>query len=62
MNRYQDERLIIDSSEVGNLRISGIYHTGDSDGFAETVARLYRLRISRKGNEIHLMSTAPGTP
>jgi len=62
MNRYEDERLILDSSAVGDLRISGIYHTGDSEGFAQTVARLYGLRISRKDNEIHLTGAAPGTP
>jgi transmembrane sensor len=62
MNRYEDERLIIDSLDVGKLPISGIYHTGDSDGFAQTVARLYRLQVSHKANEIHLTGTAPGTP
>jgi transmembrane sensor len=62
MNRYEDEKLIIDSPEVGTLPISGIYHTGDSDGFAQTVARLYRLQISRKANELHLTGAGPGTP
>ena len=62
MNRYEDERLVIDTVDVGKLPISGIYHTGDSDGFAQTVARLYRLQISRTANEIHLTGTAPGTP
>src|SRR5579872_960151 len=41
MNRYEDEKLMIDSPEIARLGISGIYHTGDSKGFAESVAKLY---------------------
>jgi transmembrane sensor len=64
MNRYEDEKLVIDSRQVGQLRISGIYHTGDSAGFAEAIAKLYHLRIERNGhkNEIHFSPTPAPDP
>jgi transmembrane sensor len=54
MNRYEDHKLVIGSSEIGNLRISGIYHIGDSSGFARTVAKIYRLRMDEAQNKIYL--------
>jgi len=47
MNRYEDEKLIIDSPDIGKLRISGIYHVGDSVGFAQTIAKL--LSVAGQG-------------
>ena len=54
LNRYDKRMLIIDDPDVAALRISGIYHAGDSQGFAETVARLYGLHVSHEGDRIHL--------
>lgn len=54
MNRYQGEQLVIGSPSVGKLRISGIYHIGDSADFARTVASLYRLQVTEKDNQIRL--------
>jgi transmembrane sensor len=54
MNRYEDDTLVIDSPGIARLRISGIYHTGDSSGFAQTIARLYGLRVVQSGREIRL--------
>ena len=54
LNRYDKRMLIIDDPDVAALRISGIYHAGDSQGFAETVARLYGLHVLHEGDRIHL--------
>src|SRR6185437_14801310 len=54
MNRYQGEQLIIGSPSIEKLRISGIYHIGDSIDFARTVASLYRLQVTEKDNQIRL--------
>ena len=54
MNRYDKRMLVIDDPGVAALRVSGIYHAGDSEGFAETVARLYGLHVVHQGDRIHL--------
>jgi transmembrane sensor len=62
MNRYSKSLLIIDGSSIATLRVSGIYHTGDSEGFAQTVAQLYGLQVTQEGGQIHLRYAAPHTP
>jgi transmembrane sensor len=59
MNRYNKNELIIDESSIATLHVSGIYHTGDSEGFAQTVAQLYGLQVAQEGGQIHLRSAAP---
>ncbi|MBS0419817.1 MAG: FecR domain-containing protein [Proteobacteria bacterium] len=58
MNRYEDDKLVLDSPAIGDLQISGIYHTGDSAGFAQSVARLYHLEVTESGKHI-LLSRSP---
>jgi transmembrane sensor len=62
MNRYSKNPLIINGNSIATLRVSGIYHTGDSEGFAQTVARLYGLRVTQEGAQIHLRAAAAPTP
>jgi transmembrane sensor len=62
MNRYSKNALIIDESHIATLRVSGIFHTGDSVGFAQTVAQLYGLQMTQEGDQIHLRSAAPPAP
>lgn len=59
MNRYDERMVVIDDPGVAELRISGIYHAGDSEGFAETVAKLYGLYVQHESGRIHLSHTAP---
>lgn len=59
MNRYDERMLVIDDPGVAALRISGIYHAGDSEEFAETVARLYGLYVVRQRGRIHLAQRPP---
>jgi len=54
MNRYDRTRLVIDDPRVASLRVSGIYHTGDSAGFARAIGNIYDLTVSREGDRIHL--------
>jgi len=54
MNRYDQDRLVIDDPRVATLQISGIYHTGDSRMFAAMLARLYDLQIGYEDGRIHL--------
>lgn len=59
MNRYEDEKLVIDSPDIGRLPISGIYHVGDSMGFAQTVAKLYGLQIKQENKQIRITGKVP---
>ena len=58
MNRYSKSELVIDGDSIAALHVSGIYHTGDSEGFAETVAKLYGLQVTQERGQIHLRSAA----
>ena len=60
MNRYEDEKLVIESPGIGALRISGIYHVGDSAGFAQTIAKLYHLQVTEGDHEIRLTDNRLG--
>jgi transmembrane sensor len=58
LNRYDKTKLIIDNPKIAALPISGIYQTGDSNGFARTVAKLYDLEIIERPNRIYLRAVA----
>mgnify|MGYP000193726914 CR=1 FL=1 len=58
MNRYDERLLIIDDPSAAATRVSGIYHAGDSEGFARTVATLYGLQVVREPGRIHLRGGA----
>lgn len=62
MNRYSKVALVIDEGSIATLHVSGIYHTGDSEGFAQTVANLYGLKVTQEGGQIHLRTGAPPNP
>ena len=38
MNRYGPRHIIVGDDRAGNLRISGLFHEGDVDGFVSTIA------------------------
>ncbi len=59
MNRYDQRRLVIDDPTIATLKISGVYHTGDSDLFAGMVARLYKLDVEHRDGRIHLSPAQP---
>ena len=37
MNRYAQHALIIDDPETAELRVSGVFHTDDVEGFISTI-------------------------
>lgn len=54
MNRYDETAIVIDDPATGGLIVSGLYHTGDSEGFAVSVAKMYGLEMSEREGRIHL--------
>jgi transmembrane sensor len=59
MNRYDQRRLVIDDPAIAAVRISGVYHTGDSELFAAMVARLYGFGVQHRDGGIHLIPARP---
>lgn len=58
MNRYDQTTLVIDDPQVAGLRVSGIYHTGNSETFANMIAHLYGLEAVRQDGRIRLKAPA----
>lgn len=47
LNRHTTEQLVIRDPEVAELRVSGMFRTGDSSRFADAVALVHPVRIVR---------------
>lgn len=58
MNRYSAEKLLITDDHVAALRISGVYHVGDNDAFARSVALLLPVDVLEVDGHI-LLSPVP---
>lgn len=48
INRYARDPVIIGDDETGDLRISGVFHTGDVDGFLATIAEYLPVRAEKQ--------------
>ena len=60
MNRYSKDPIVIGDASTANLRISGVFHEGDVDGFVNTLASYLPIRASSgPGGSIVLTSAAP---
>lgn len=56
MNRYDTKTIVIEGSAIATLSVSGLYQTGDNEGFARAVAKLYRLDLEERDGNIYLKS------
>ena len=54
MNRYDKTRIVIASPDIESLIVSGLYHTGDNEGFARSVAAMYQLEMTERDGHIRL--------
>ena len=59
MNRYSKARLAVEDAAAKTIRVSGIFRAGDSDNFAQAVAKTYGLTVLEKQNEILLTARVP---
>jgi transmembrane sensor len=55
MNRYSHDQIVIRDPAVAAIRVTGQFHAGRSDGFAETLTELYGLRARRQAGQIELL-------
>jgi transmembrane sensor len=53
-NRYAKRPIILDDPKLANLTASGRFQLTETDRFASRIAELFRLRISRRADGIHL--------
>lgn len=55
MNRYSRTPItLLDGSGLANLRVSGVYRTGDAAGFANAVATLHGLQVQERDGRLEL--------
>jgi transmembrane sensor len=47
VNRYAKQRLHIGDAAAAQVRISGVFHAGDTEAFIYGVTRLFPVRVER---------------
>jgi transmembrane sensor len=50
INRYTQSRVELADRATADLKISGVFHTGDVEGFVSTITSYLPLRASRAGD------------
>jgi transmembrane sensor len=50
INRYARQGVVIADPETSQLRISGVFHTGDIDGFVSTIVAYLPVRADKSGD------------
>jgi transmembrane sensor len=54
LNRYSRRQIQVDPS-IANIRISGIFNTGDTDSFVQAITEYFPIRVDRENeSEVHL--------
>lgn len=56
MNHYDKTALVIQSPALASLTVSGLYHTGDNEGFARSLAKMYHLDLEERDGRIYMKS------
>jgi transmembrane sensor len=60
MNRYGTRRIVVGDEQAASLRISGVFHEGDVDGFVSTIAAYLPVRArERPDGEVVLTYRSP---
>ncbi len=58
LNRYTSDRLVVRDPRLAELRVTGVFRTGDVTRFGRTLAEIYPLRLVRKSaHEWEIVST-----
>jgi len=50
INRYAQNAVVIGDTQTGELRISGVFHTGDIDGFVSTIVAYLPVRAEKEAD------------
>ncbi|MGH8181356.1 MAG: FecR family protein [Steroidobacteraceae bacterium] len=61
MNRYGPRHIIMGDDRAANLRISGVFHEGDLDGFVSTIASYLSVKAHERPDG-NVVLTYPSSP
>jgi transmembrane sensor len=56
INRYARDAFIIGDAQTGELHISGVFHTGDVDGFVSTIVEYLPVRAEKQADGTTLLT------
>jgi transmembrane sensor len=56
INRYARDAVIIGDAQTDELRISGVFHTGDVDGFVSTIVEYLPVRAQKQADGTTLLT------
>jgi transmembrane sensor len=54
VNRYSDRPLVLADEQTAQFRISGVFHTGDTSRFVDTLTRYLPIKVDRRDDSILL--------
>jgi ferric-dicitrate binding protein FerR (iron transport regulator) len=54
MNHYDKTTIVIEGPALTTLTVSGLYHTGDNEGFARSIAKMHHLELEEHDGRIYL--------
>lgn len=59
INRHSHTKLRIGDATAANVKISGVFHAGDTDAFIQGVTRIFPLDVKRRNEELIFVGRAP---
>jgi transmembrane sensor len=62
MNRYGPRHIFVGDDPTGSLRISGVFHEGDVDGFVSTIAAYLSVKARERPDGDVVLTYQPSSP
>jgi transmembrane sensor len=59
LNRYSDHKIVIGDKMTSQLRISGVFHTADVDGFVSTIVSNLPVRAEKTADGTTRLTSSP---
>ncbi|QTN20878.1 FecR family protein [Brevundimonas sp. AJA228-03] len=59
INRYSDEKIDLRASHIADIPVSGVFDTGDTDGFIAALQDLYSVKAERRPDGTVILSGPP---
>jgi transmembrane sensor len=59
INRYSDEKIELQASHIADIPVSGVFDTGDTDGFIAALQDLYSMKAERRPDGTVILSGPP---
>lgn len=59
INRYSETKIELQASRIAGIPVSGVFDTGDTDGFVAALQELYSVRAERRPDGSVILSAPP---